>query len=70
MTGSTVRLTTAMVSKMKLAELRQMCGDLGLRVKARNKAPFQEALHQWLEEHGEASEVVQGPQAAVKVGSR
>lgn len=50
---------------MKLAELQQQCRELGLEVTGRRKAPYQEALNKWLEQHGSASADV--PQIAIKV---
>ena len=62
-------MTRASIDKMKLAELKLTCRDLGLEVTGRRKAPYQEALRAFVEERGETAEVLQGPQTAVKVGS-
>jgi hypothetical protein len=64
--GAGATLTKEAVAKMKLAELKLMCHELGLRVPGRTKAPYQDALRAWLEERGDSA-VVQVPQAALKV---
>lgn len=50
---------------MKLAELKLMCAELGLAVASRrSKAPMQEALRAWIDQHGDDAATIQGPQAA------
>jgi hypothetical protein len=65
-------LTKESVALMKLAELKLMCAELGLAVtNRRSKAPMQEALRAWIDEHGNDAATLQGPQAAaLKVCAR